>query len=165
MDLIKLYNPANASALKPDEIAALQKLTNDELKQLAKAYPNSVMQKAFLLIVDGRKDPAKQIPTLSTFENLYNLRIRHSLNYIAINFKGNTSPKFINPVKPRRSEVVDLSDTELMSLPGFKTANETIKPSEVVVTKVKRRTMPINNDKTTNEGIVSVTPNDVNSTE
>src|SRR5688572_8861823 len=88
-DLVKLYNPANAAGLTPDQVAGLQKLTDGELKELAKAYPNVTMQRAYLLIIDTRKSPDKQLPTLSSFENLYNLRTKNNMkSYVAYNFKG-----------------------------------------------------------------------------
>lgn len=138
-DLVKLYNPANASALSPEDILGLQKLTSPQIKELANAYPNLTMQRAYLLIVDGSKAVDKQIPNLSTFENLWNLREKNGQKkYVAFQFRGNYKPKQNLPVKINRREVLDLSDEELMTLPGFKTPNENFPPQEVKVTKVKK---------------------------
>jgi len=140
-DLTKLYNPANAAALTPEQIEGLQKLTSAEIKELATAYPNTSVPSAYLLIIDGSKPVDKQLPSLSSFENLYNLRERNGMkNYVAFNFKGGYRARTVSTIKPRKTEVVDLSDTELMSLPGFKTANTITPPSEVTVTKVKKAT-------------------------
>ena len=141
-DLVKLYNPASAAALTPDQIAGLQRLTDAELKELAKAYPNISMQRAYLLIIDTRKPAHKQLPTLSSFENLYNLRTKNAMkSYVAYGFKGVNKPKPVNvkgkSVK-RKVEVLDLSDAELLSLPGFKT----IPATEVKVKKVGKK-LPI----------------------
>lgn len=146
-DLIKLYNPANAASLTPEEIAGLQNLNSDEIKQLAKAYPNLTMQKAYLLIIDSRKPADKQLPTLSSFENLWNLREKNSMrHYVAYNFKGNYKSRNISSVASKKTEVLDLSETELMNLPGFKKngglesiANQSVELSEKVAVKKVRK--------------------------
>ncbi len=138
-DLIKLYNPANAGSLTPDQIAGLQQLTSTEIKQLAEAYPNMTMNRAYLLIIDGTKPADKQLPALSTFENLYNLREKNGQrNYVAYSFRGVYKPTPAAPVRARRTELLDLSDTELMVLPGFKAAKENIPGEKVYVSKVKK---------------------------
>lgn len=147
-DLVKLYNPANAAALTPEQIQGLQNLTSPQIKELALAYPNMTMQQAYLLIIDSKSKLPKerQLPTLSTFENLWNLREKNGLrNFVASAFKGAVKPKAIQPTRPRKSEVLDLSDVELMTLPGFKVKDSVIPenvieiPAEVVtVTKVKK---------------------------
>lgn len=126
-DLVKLYNPASAGSLTPDQIEGLQKLTSAEIKELATAYPNTTMQRAYLLIIDNSKPVDKQLPMLSSFENLWNLREKNGLKkYVAFNFKGGYK---VNAVASRRkSEVVDLSETELLSLPGFN--KPLLKPGE-----------------------------------
>lgn len=142
-DNVKLYNPANAGSLTPEQIEGLQKLTSPELKELATAYPNMVMQRAYLLVIDSTKPVEKQLPTLSTFENLWNLREKNAQrNYVAYAFKGNYKTKSNAPVKPIRRDVVDLSDKELMSLPGFKTANSKQPAQEVEVIKINKVEIP-----------------------
>lgn len=120
-DHVKLYNPANASSLTPEQVAGLQKLTSSEIKELAVAYPNMSLQRAYLLIIDNSKPVGKQLPALSSFENLWNLREKNGLrNFVAYSFKGSYKPNNSVPVKTKKVEVLDLSETELMSLPGFK---------------------------------------------
>lgn len=144
-DIIKLYNPANAASLSPADLEGLQKLTSPEIKELALAYPNMTMQRAYLLIIDSTKPIDKQLLTLSTFENLWNLREKNAQrNYVAYAFKGAYKPKQVAPTK--KTEVLDLSETELMSLPGFKTATKEHPEQEVKVTKVKREAIPINEE-------------------
>lgn len=136
-DLVKLYNPANAASLTAQDLAGLQKLTSAQIKELAVAYPNMTMQRAYLLIVDGTKPAGKQLPTLSTFENLWNLREKNAQrNFVAFGFKGNYKTNTVQPKK--KVEVLDLSDSELMSLPGFKTATKVEPPQEVKVIKIKK---------------------------
>jgi len=138
-EIVKLYNPANAASLTPEQIAGLQSLTSAQIKELATAYPNMVMQRAYLLIIDGSKPAERQLPSLSTFENLWNLRERNGMRkYVAYSFKGSFKPKTAMPARSKRTEVVDLSDTELLSLPGFKTANTVTAPVQVPVTKVNK---------------------------
>lgn len=138
-DLVKLYNPANAASLTPEQLEGLQKLESAQIKELAVAYPNTTMQRAYLLIVDKTKPAIKQLPTLSSFENLWNLREKNGLrNYVAYAFKGAYKSVLRSPVKPKRTEVLDLSDTELMSLPGFKTATRSEPPQTVNVTRINK---------------------------
>lgn len=120
-DLVKLYNPANAELLTPEQLEGLQKLDSNQIKELAKAYPNTAIPRAYLLIGDSTKPIEKQLLSLSTFENLWNLREKNAQRqYVPYAFKGTFKPKSFNTVKPRKSEVLDLSDVELMRLPGFK---------------------------------------------
>lgn len=138
-DVVKLYNPANSGSLTPDQLKGLQSLSTAEIKELAAAYPNLTMNRAYLLIIDGTKEADKQLPALSTFENLYNLREKNGQrNFVAYSFRGVYKPIISSPVRAKRTEVVDLSDTELMVLPGFKAGKETIATEKVRVTKVKK---------------------------
>jgi len=135
-DIVKLYNPANAASLTPEDLKALQSLSSAEIKELALAYPNSVMQRGYLLIIDGSKPVEKQLPSLSSFENLWNLREKNGFrNFVAYGFKG-----VVKPVQTLRSktQVLDLSEQELMTLPGFKTEDKEIPSEEVTVKKVRK---------------------------
>lgn len=146
-DLVKLYNPANAASLTPEQIAGLQELNSAQIKELAVAYPNMTMQRTYLLIIDSSKPLEKQLPNLSTFENLWNLREKNGLRkFVAYNFKGNYRSRPVAHVKGKTSQVLDLSDTELLTLPGFKTAvnslpdtTETGADLQVKVTKIKKQ--------------------------
>lgn len=142
-DLVKLYNPANASALTPEQVAGLQTLNSQQIKELALAYPNMTMQRAYLLIIDSSKPVNKQVPNLSTFENLWNLREKNGLRkYVAFSFKGTYKQRAVAPARPRKSEVIDLSETELLTLPGFKTLNTVTEEKKVRVTKLNKKTKP-----------------------
>jgi hypothetical protein len=142
-ELVKLYNPANASTLTPEQVQGLQDLTSSEIKELAIAYPNATMQRAYLLIIDKDKPVNKQLPALSSFENLWNLRERSGLkSYVAFQFKGNYKPLNVQPSKNRKVEVVDLSNEELLVLPGFKKPaipEEKNGDMEVKVKKINRK--------------------------
>ncbi len=143
-DLITTYNPANADTLTKEQIFKMQELTSAEIKELAAAYPNGATNRAYLLIIDKRQPVEKQLPSLSTFQNLWNLREKNGLrNYVAYQFRGNYKPvtgtKQGSSVRPKRTEVVDLADTDLMNLPGFKTADKEFPAQTVQVTKIKTK--------------------------
>lgn len=143
-EIIKTFNPANAASLTHQQLNDLQNLTTDQIKELARAYPNGSFSRAYLLIVD-RTNTKRQLPTLSTFEHLLNIRTKNGLqNYVAVGFRGNYKPVSVVQNGQRKREVLDLSDTELLTLPGFKTGVGTKKeesfPEETVeVTKVERQ--------------------------
>lgn len=147
-DIIKIYNPANAAALTPEQLQGLQELDSTQIKELANAYPNVTMQRAFLLIIDSRKPAEKQLPALSSFENLWNLREKNGLrHYVAYAFRSNyKAPPSKNaiPVRAKKSEVVDLSETDLLNLPGFKTATKEEPPQRINVTKINKVVEGIN---------------------
>lgn len=150
-DLVKLYNPANSVSLTSEQITGLQNLSSSEIKELAVAYPNLSMNRAYLLIIDGSKPAEKQLPTLSSFENLYNLREKNGLkNFVAYGFRGTVKANPSINVKSKKQDVLDLSETELMTLPGFKIKSsaplqagqlppvENVKVSEPQQVKVKK---------------------------
>lgn len=144
-DIVKTYNPANAASLTTEQISELQKLTSAQIKELAKAYPNSTMTRAYLLIIDSTKPIEKQLPSLSTFENLYNLRERNAQRqYVAYAFRQGYKPVRVTPVRVKKIEVLDLSDVELKSLPGFKTASEVIPPETIAVKKLIKKPVSTN---------------------
>lgn len=141
-NLVALYNPANAAALTPEQIQGLQQLTSAQIRELALAYPNSVMQKAYLLMIDSSLAAHRQLPQLTTFENLWNLRERNGQrNWVAFQFKG-----VYKPVAPQRvavtkkPEVLDLSDTELLTLPGFKAGEVQVGEEKLKVTRRTKKT-------------------------
>lgn len=141
-DFLKTYKPENAAALTTEQVQEMRSLTIDQIKALAKEYPNRIYNRAYLLILDSKSKlaPDKQLPTLSTWENLYNLITKNGLKYVAIGFRGQGQVKqrTVN-VRPRKSEVIDLSDAELMSLPGFvlakKNGETEVIPTETVPVK------------------------------
>lgn len=136
-DLVKLYNPANSASLTPDQLEGLQKLSSPEIKELAQAYPNMSMQRAFLLIKNSSKPLDKQLATLSSYENLWNLREKNGLRqYVAVGFKGNY--KTNTPARTLKTEVMDLSEVEMLNLPGFKKDE----PAQEVKVRKIRKTIP-----------------------
>ncbi len=157
-DIVKLYNPANAATLSQEQLQGLQELTVEQIKELAKAYPNAAHASAYLLIIDKSKPADKQLPSLSSFENLYNLIVRNGLKtYAAWGFKGNYKPaKQVTRTSRRPADVLDLQDAELMHLPGFKADKEVIPAETVPVVKlpiVKKEAKPKKKKKTEDNDI------------
>lgn len=143
-EIVKTYNPANAASLNDQQLNDLRNLTTEQLRDLAKAYPNGTFNRGYLMIVDGSKPIQNQLPALSTFQNLYNLRTKNGLSkYIAIGFKGNYQKTGVITPKKGKVEVLDLSDTELLTVPGFKTGvgtnrEESFPEETVKVTKIEK---------------------------
>lgn len=87
-ELIAKYNPANARNLTKEDLDAMRHLTNDQLKVLADAFPNGPRNRAYLVLYDNNLDEARQINTLSTWQNLYNVRkFSNMKNLVAQNFR------------------------------------------------------------------------------
>lgn len=86
--LLAKYNPANARNLSQADLDAMRDFTNDQLKELADAYPNSANRKPYLILFDNNVKPEKQLFPLSTWQNLYNVRKFSSMkNLVAHTFR------------------------------------------------------------------------------
>ena len=146
-DIVQLYNPANAAGLTQDQILKMQSLTSGEIKQLADAYPNHLYNGAYLLIIDSTLKPTQRnLPNGTTWQNLYNLREKNGQRkWVAYGFKGAKQPKIVQVGRVsknnRKVDIVDLSDAELLTLPGFKTSNLEIPATQVPVKKINKQTV------------------------
>lgn len=93
-DIIKLYDPANAGNLTPDEITAMQNLSKAELDQLAAAYPNKTLGGSYLVLFNKSIPANKQLYPLTTWQNLANLRRNPKKdNFVAFNYAKNFNRK------------------------------------------------------------------------
>jgi hypothetical protein len=92
-EIIELYNPFNASKLTQEEVAAMADFDRDTLKALAAAYPNEKFPNAYLILKDKSKADNKQLNSLSTWKNLYELRKVGQNNFVAASFKSIFKPK------------------------------------------------------------------------
>lgn len=123
-DFVKIYNPANAKNLTPEQIKDLQSLTDDQLKQLAEAYPNNQSGSNYLILKNVRLADDKQVFQTSTFPNLYNLRTRHNhKHFVAISFASIMEYKGIKNVKQTKLPslpVQDLTAKEISQAEGLK---------------------------------------------
>lgn len=87
-ELIAKYNPANVRNLSNEDIAAMRNLTTEQLKVLAEAYPNGPRNRAYLVLHDSNVAEDRQIGTLSTWPNLYNVRkFSNMKNLSALTFR------------------------------------------------------------------------------
>lgn len=127
-DFIHLYNPNNATNLTEQEIAAMQELTDDQIRELAERYPNHSIANTYLLLKD--MSAKTQIYPASTWQNLYNLRVKNGMKkYIPFTFKS-IFIKRATPVIPIQEKVQDLTQNEIDKAEGIKKIQ--FKPSKEV---------------------------------
>ena len=122
MNIVELYNPQNASNLSIEEVEAMQHLSDDEIKLLAKAYPNQATKNAYLkYYVTSEKNEQQRYPR-GTWQNLYNLRKMNRKDIVAIGFVGSIAPVISVPLvsKVSKTTVVDLKSVD--NLEGLKKA-------------------------------------------
>lgn len=81
-ELITKFNPANAGTLSEEDLTNFRALTTEQIGVLAKAYPNSPSRRPYLVLFDHNVKPDKQLYSLSTYQNLYNVRKFSNLNSI-----------------------------------------------------------------------------------
>lgn len=119
--LIQKFNPATLGNLTAEDVEIMRNLTTDQIDVLAKAYPNQPHRKAYLRLYDKNVPAAKQLYSLSTWQNLRNLRKFQSKNNLvawdAFNLKASVSApvKSMTPVagaQSPRKKVVDLTPKE-----------------------------------------------------
>lgn len=126
-----IYAPQNSKQLSEEQIAAMQVLTLEELKELAAAYPNQATQIPYLVMKDTNKKDKDQTNPLATWQNLYEIRKMGLKNFVAISFK-NIFHKEANVVKT--APVQDLTNQEakegLKAIPGGLSGN--VKSSPVL---------------------------------
>lgn len=82
---VTTYAPQNSKELTPEQLAAMEFFTLDQLNQLAKAYPNSSNQRPYLVLKD--KSKKDQIWSLVTWANLRDLYVMGLKHFVAISFK------------------------------------------------------------------------------
>lgn len=123
MDFIQIYNPANARNLTPEQVEAMRDLTDDQIKQLAEAYPNQPTGNAYLMYyIKGDGD--KQRYPLGTWKNLANLRGLGKKDIVPFGYKAGFKAQITkingkNVAVSQKQRVVDISKGE--KLEGLKT--------------------------------------------
>lgn len=119
--LIQKFNPATLGNLSAEDVEIMRNLTTDQINVLAEAYPNQPHRKAYLRLYDKNVPAAKQLYSLSTWQNLRNLRKFQSKNNLVawdvFSVKASVSlpVKSMTPVagaQSPRKKVVDLSPKE-----------------------------------------------------
>jgi hypothetical protein len=125
--LIETYNPQNAKALDAQQIEAMQHFSNEQIEELAAAYPNQPRGNNYLVLINTTLPANKQVYQLSTWKNLASLRRLNQKQFSAYSFKSVFDNNKTNLPKVGISlpaQVIDLSKQSMTDLPGFK-------PSEV----------------------------------
>lgn len=124
--LIEKFNPENAANMTAEDLEIMRALTNDELKALAQAYPNQPVRKAYLILYDTSvKDQARQLFPLSTWQNLFNVRVGQAMkNLIPWDFKKNL-PNVKNRATARRIPIAaPAQQRRIIDLTPQEAANE-----------------------------------------
>lgn len=106
--VVEIYNPANAASLTPEEVAAMQLLTKEEIALLAKEYPNKPSGGTYLVLFDTKKKMTDQLFSRSTWQNLNNLNKQGVTNFKALSFSSIFS-KGKSAVKQKIAPVQDLT--------------------------------------------------------
>lgn len=117
MDIIKTYAPNNAN-ITQEELSGMKDLTDEQIAELAKAYPNQPSGNAYLVLYDTTKKDSEQLYPLNSWQNLHSLRKLGRKEWLPLSFKN----KFFAPKKaePAQQRVVDLSDDEAKGAEGLK---------------------------------------------
>lgn len=135
-DIFEIYNPLNAKKLTQDQIDYMQHLTREEVKELARLYPNSKYHYNYLLIFDSTKEQGKTMDQLSTWPNLNALWNSNHTQFKAHNFRNNVQkvneekvaakiPVHVGP------KVVDLSEIEAQNAVGLKKQEAELPAEEI----------------------------------
>jgi hypothetical protein len=119
MDIIKTYNPGNK--LNDEEQSAMVNLTNEQIADLAKAYPNQPTGNAYLEYwMKNEKDIEQRFP-LGTWANLNSLRKLGREDILPYRFRSSFSTREVQPfVQAPAQRVVDLSAKEAVEAEGLK---------------------------------------------
>lgn len=127
-NVIEVYNPANAANLTDEQKAAMASLTKEEVKALAKAYPNQPHSNNYLLLFDKRLPADRQLYQVSSWQNLNQLWDIAQLQFVPFGFRGVdvqqptvAAPK---PVEVPAKTTVDLSKEDAASAEGLKKEGE-----------------------------------------
>lgn len=120
MDIISTYNPGNTN-ITDEEVAQMRNLTDEQIEQLAKAYPNQPTGNAYLEYwIEGEKENEQRFP-LGTWANLHNLRKLGRKDISAFRFRRSFQPKKNYPVPLKTPQrIVDLSKQDVENAEGLK---------------------------------------------
>lgn len=121
MDIIKTFNPENQ--LTQEQLEAMRNLTDEQIAELAKAYPNQPRGNAYLVYYITGEKPHEQRYPLGTWANLLNLRKLGRKDIIPYAFKkGFLVSKTQSPATaPAPQRTIDLSQEEAKNAEGLKT--------------------------------------------
>lgn len=119
-EILTAFNPENKEALNDEQKIKLGSLTDEELKALAKAFPNKPTNNTYLVLFDTKIDNKKQLGIRSTWQNLYNLRVlSHQRQWIAYGFARDIPKSQVTGRLLKVSGVQDISNEEKLKQPGL----------------------------------------------
>ncbi len=113
------FNPVNQKLFTDEQIAILQNLNNDELRQLAKSYPAAPGSSPFLILHDSGK--TVQNGAKATYATLFNLRVKNaqsqwSISTVISKYTKSSPAPVINKTKKSG----DMTESDLAAAPGIK---------------------------------------------
>jgi hypothetical protein len=121
-ELIAKFNPANAQNLTEGDLDLMRQLDDAQLDLLAKRFPNEPNGRGYLILYDTTLDAKKQLYSISTWQNLRNVRKYSNMKkLIPYTFKvlfmqqakaPTTKPLRVTQRPSSKPETVDLSAKE-----------------------------------------------------
>lgn len=119
MDIIKTFNPANHQ-ITPEEISAMRELTDEQIEQLSKAYPNQPSGNAYLVYYMKHEKENEQRYPLGTWANLHALRKLGRNDVLPFHFHKLFFAQKSTKAEPVKQRVVDLSPDDIKGAEGLK---------------------------------------------
>jgi hypothetical protein len=129
MDIIKTYNPGNK--LTDEEQSAMVNLNDEQIAELAKAYPNQPTGNAYIEYwMKNEKDIEQRFP-LGTWANLNSLRKLGREDILPYRFRSSVATREVQPfVQAPAQRIVDLSEKDVVEAEGLKSVE--VAPVEAV---------------------------------
>lgn len=114
---LSIFNPAHANGLTDEQIISMQSLSHEQVKELAKLFPNRGINTAYLVLKDKNKTDAEQLNPLSTWENLHNLHRAGLKHFTAVGFRD----RFQSTIsKAETAPLLDLTEEDIKEAQGLK---------------------------------------------
>lgn len=136
MDIIQTYNPGNTN-ITEQELSAMKDLTDAQIAELAKAYPNQPTGNAYLVLWMKKESADAQRYPLSTWGNLNNLRRNGNIDILPYAFrKGHNASRNNQKVQAPAQRVVDLSKEETDHAEGMRPVIAPVKKEVVEVPSI-----------------------------
>jgi hypothetical protein len=123
---LELYNPKNSKSLTQEQLDAMENLTDEQIFQLSKKYPNLPTSNTYLILKD--LNAKHQTGHLSTWQNLYNLRTKNARpNFVAWTFRDLWTGGTNNAIRAQQHPVAthptmptqDLTEKEIETAAGL----------------------------------------------
>lgn len=121
-DHVKIYNPDNRN-ITQKQIENMRNLTDVQIADLAKAYPNQARSNAYLVYYLEKESPIEQRFPLGTWQNLHNLRRMGRTDILPYSFTWASKPGITvnkQTAVAAKEHTIDLSEGELSGAEGLK---------------------------------------------